>query len=303
MKSDRNETMHYGAGTGKVLAIDTSTTSMSVALLEDGRLRKEVNSFAERNHSIYLLTNVQEALLELSWSSRDLQGIVVGRGPGSYTGVRIGITAAKTMAWAMNLPVAGVSSLEAMAGGGLVRWNGTSEAGDGERRLNGPEGSVWIIPMMNARRGQAFTALFGLDDAAGGSVGGTTLTDGGLEAAALYRSGWTRKHQDGIRLMEQWTQQLLEDIRLSEKPPGSVLFTGETADFADVIERFTLEAEGLGSPAIRTFVQPYGIQAQYIGYLGEQRLAAGDSDDVHGLLPNYTQLPEAEVNLLAQKKQ
>lgn len=285
MKSDRNGIKENGTGSGKLLAMDTATTSMSVALLEDGKVRKEISSLAERNHSIYLVTTVQDALAELGWSPKELDGLAVGRGPGSYTGVRIGVTVAKTMAWALRLPVAGVSSLEAMAGGGSVRWDGEARYADGSGG-----GPVWIVPMMNARRGQVFTALFGREADPEG-------------AEAVYGTGWSRLREDGIRLMELWAEQLLEELRQTERRPAAVLFTGETEDFAAVIERFALEAEGLGSPGVRTAVLPYGIQAQYIGYLGAQRLAAGDPDDVHGLLPNYTQLPEAEVKLLAKKKQ
>lgn len=282
---------------GKLLAMDTSSSSMSVALLEDGMVCKEIDTYSERNHSLYLIPSIREAMSELGWSSKELQGIAAGRGPGSYTGVRIGITAAKTMAWALGLPVVGVSTLEAMAAGAYEDWNAGVAAGagtSGEKR-----DTVWIVPMMNARRGQVFTALFELKRGQG-AVGG--------EATPLMRPvsdpGWSRLKEDGIRLLEKYADALLERIRETEGPPAAVIFAGETEDFASVIERFRQAAEELGGDGgVRTAAVPHSIHARYIGYLGALRLDAGDTDDAHGLLPNYTQLTEAEVNLINKNKQ
>lgn len=281
---------------GKLLSMDTSSSSMSVALLEDGVVRKEIDTHSERNHSLYLIPSIREAMSELGWSSRELQGIAAGRGPGSYTGVRIGITAAKTMAWALGLPVVGVSSLEAMAAGAYVDWEAGAGAGAGI--AGEKQDTVWIVPMMNARRGQVFTALFELkrsQDAVGG------------EASPLMGPvsdpSWSRLKDDGIRLLEKYADALLERIQGAERPPSAVIFAGETEDFAPVIERFRQAAEELGGDSgVRTAAVPHRIHARYIGYLGALRLAAGDTDDAHGLLPNYTQLTEAEVNLNNKSK-
>ncbi|WP_438444690.1 tRNA (adenosine(37)-N6)-threonylcarbamoyltransferase complex dimerization subunit type 1 TsaB [Gorillibacterium sp. sgz5001074] len=271
----------------RLLALDTATANMSVALLEGGVTRKEIDTAAERNHSLYLLPSVLEALEDLGWTTEELQGIVVGRGPGSYTGVRIGVTAAKTLAWALRVPVAGVSTLEAMAGGACSAWSRESsrvssreDAGSG---VGMADLGCWVVPLMNARRGQAFTAWF-------------EKSGSGEAAEDVFASGWSRRQEDGIRLMERWAGELLEELRHADRKPDTVLFTGETECFAELLSQFAAEAEELG---IRTAVLPYGVQARYIGQLGALRFAAGDVDDVHGLLPNYTQLPEAEVRLLA----
>jgi len=273
----------------KLLAVDTSTSSMTVALMEGGRTLKEINSHAERNHSIYLIPHIQQALAELGWSTADLEGIAVGRGPGSYTGVRIGITVAKTMAWALKLPVVGVSSLEAMAAGGML-----------EARPERGAGPVWLIPMMNARRGQVYTGLY---SAAGEGVGGAA---GGLEEQLepVVGSGWTCLVEDGIRLLDRYLEELLERIAAGggrgSALPANVVFAGEPEGFEALIEKFRDGAESLNL-GVRTLVQPYRLQATYIGRLGLKRLLAGEADDAHLLLPNYTQLAEAEVKLLGRK--
>lgn len=276
MKNDRIE---LGSG-GKLLAMDTATAAMSVALLENGMLRRQIVTSAERNHSLYLLPSVKEAMEEEGWKTRELSGIAVGRGPGSYTGVRIGVTAAKTMAWALGVPVVGVSSLEAMAGGAWRVWS--REAGS---TVTG-EGRVWVIPLLNARRGQAFTAWFEGES-------------GGPKGTNVFAAGWSRQQEDGIRLMEPYLQELLETIRSGEQTPEAVIFTGEPGYFTELIDGFAAEVKPDG---VEVQALPYDIEAECIGYLGELRLAEGAYEESHALLPNYTQLPEAEVKLLAKKQ-
>ena len=63
----------------------------------------EVSSYAERNHSIGLLPHIQDLLARLQLKPKDLQSVAVGQGPGSYTGVRIAVSVAKTFAWSLSL--------------------------------------------------------------------------------------------------------------------------------------------------------------------------------------------------------
>lgn len=304
--------------TGLLLAIDTATSAMSVALLNGKKTLTEVNSVVERNHSVYLIPAIEEALANVGLGPRNLQGLAVGRGPGSYTGVRIGITIAKTMAWTAKLPVAAVSSLEALAAGALATWmipgryadwvrkkeesvldeEGIPLIGPADREGNGlTAGSfrrVWVVPVLNARRGQVFTSLLELRQ--------TAAADGPVpDMWPAAEPGWSTRREDGIRLMESWVDELLELARREEEPPEAVLFAGETKDFIAATERFAREAVW-GTGAVRTEALPYDIQAEFIGYLGALRLASGRTDDPHTLLPNYTQLAEAEVKLAAKSQ-
>lgn len=98
----------------KILALETSTEFCSVALYLDGKLfNKEI--LAERRHSEILLPMVQEQLEEAALALQQLDGIAFGAGPGSFTGLRIACGVAQGLAYATNLPVIGISTLEAVA--------------------------------------------------------------------------------------------------------------------------------------------------------------------------------------------
>lgn len=98
----------------KILALDTSTENCSVALMIDDRIiaRSEV---APRDHTKKILPMVDEVLKEAGITLQDLDALAYGRGPGSFTGVRIGIGIAQGLAFGAELPMIGISTLAAMA--------------------------------------------------------------------------------------------------------------------------------------------------------------------------------------------
>ncbi|MED4017610.1 tRNA (adenosine(37)-N6)-threonylcarbamoyltransferase complex dimerization subunit type 1 TsaB [Sutcliffiella cohnii] len=124
-----------------VLAIDTSTYVLSVALIKDGLVIGEHMTNTKINHSLRAMPAIEKVMEECQMKPKDLHRIVVAHGPGSYTGVRIGVTIAKTLAWSLNIPLVGVSSLKLMA-------------------ANGRYFSGLICPLMDARRGQVYTGLY-----------------------------------------------------------------------------------------------------------------------------------------------
>lgn len=294
----------------KLLAIDTATSSMTVALVEGGRLVKEINSHAERNHSIYLVPSIERALQAAGWSYGDLSAIAVGRGPGSYTGVRIGVTVAKMAAWAKRLPVIGVSTLEAMAAGALA----DTLAGQEGQALGAP---VWLVPLINGRRGRAYTALYGWDgtgEAVGaGDADGTGNPDSG-KAPERDRllfpvgAGWSCYGRDGIRPVADWTAELAEQLSQAHKAggsaqgggPGVIAFVGEASDFASQIQWFAETVREQMGLAVEVRLIDYKLRAAYIAKLGLLRWLAGETDPLHTLVPNYTQLAEAEVKWLSK---
>lgn len=99
----------------KILGIDTSSSSLSVAVMDDDLLKGEFTLNHKLTHSEQLMPLLDSLLshLELKMSDIDLIGVSVG--PGSFTGIRIGVAAANAMAMALDIPVVGISSLEAMA--------------------------------------------------------------------------------------------------------------------------------------------------------------------------------------------
>jgi tRNA threonylcarbamoyladenosine biosynthesis protein TsaB len=98
-----------------LLALDTSTSSASVALFDGARVISETTWLAGREHSTRLLIEVEAALERVERTARELTGVVVASGPGSFTGVRVALSVAKGMAAGLGIPLWGVSSLDAIA--------------------------------------------------------------------------------------------------------------------------------------------------------------------------------------------
>ncbi len=125
----------------KTLAIDTSTFVMGVAVTEGERTLGELMTNLKKNHSIRLMPAIKQLLEEVNITPQQLERIVVAEGPGSYTGVRIGVTTAKTLAWSLDIPLVGVSTLAVIAQGGYFF-----------------EG--FVSPIIDARRGKVYTGLY-----------------------------------------------------------------------------------------------------------------------------------------------
>ena len=87
----------------KILAFDTSSTALSVALLEDEKLVAESTVTVKKNHSISLMPTIDFLVAQAGWQPSDLERIVVAQGPGSYTGLRVAVATAKTLAYALDV--------------------------------------------------------------------------------------------------------------------------------------------------------------------------------------------------------
>ena len=124
-----------------ILAFETTAKAGSVALLRDGKLLAESYQNTGMTHSQTLLSMAQDMLSAAGLQPSDVQAVAVAAGPGSFTGVRIGVAAAKGFAWGAQLPCYGVSTLEAMA-----------------RTLGAYSGTV--VCTMDARRSQVYNAIF-----------------------------------------------------------------------------------------------------------------------------------------------
>ena len=91
-----------------ILAIDTATQVSSVAVADENRLLAELTMQARLTHSETLMPHIQQVLRMASMPKEQLDGIAVSIGPGSFTGLRIGLAAAKAMAYALDLPIVGI---------------------------------------------------------------------------------------------------------------------------------------------------------------------------------------------------
>jgi len=98
-----------------LLALDTSTSTASVAVFDGRRVLSETTWLAGREHSSRLLVEAEQALERIGRQTGELTGLVVARGPGSFTGVRVALSVAKGVAAALGIPAWGVSSLDALA--------------------------------------------------------------------------------------------------------------------------------------------------------------------------------------------
>jgi len=94
-----------------ILAIDTATDTAGLALLDDALILAELNWRTRQNHSVELMPNLERLLKLVQLKMGDVSAIVVGRGPGSYNGLRVGVSSAKGLAYGLNLPLVGVSTL------------------------------------------------------------------------------------------------------------------------------------------------------------------------------------------------
>ena len=124
-----------------ILAFETSAKAASAALLEEKKLLGEAYQNTGLTHSQTLMVMAQNLLAQCGKTVEDVSAVAVAAGPGSFTGVRIGVAAAKGFAWGREIPCYGVSTLEAMAEG-LGIYQG------------------YVCPCMDARRSQVYNALF-----------------------------------------------------------------------------------------------------------------------------------------------
>jgi tRNA threonylcarbamoyladenosine biosynthesis protein TsaB len=108
------------AGERPFLAIDTATRTAVVALgAPDGQVIAEERWASGHRHGSELLTRIEALLAANATTLRDIGGVAVGVGPGSFTGLRVGLAAAKVIAYSLDVPIVAISSLEAIAFGGL----------------------------------------------------------------------------------------------------------------------------------------------------------------------------------------
>ncbi|CDR67397.1 tRNA (adenosine(37)-N6)-threonylcarbamoyltransferase complex dimerization subunit type 1 TsaB [Staphylococcus schweitzeri] len=123
------------------LLIDTSNQPLSVAIMEDDKVLAEITTDSKQNHSVQLMPAISELFKQCQITKHQLDAIIVAEGPGSYTGLRIGVTVAKTLAYALNIKLYGVSSLKALA----ATINNTDKL---------------LVPIFDARRKAVYTGVY-----------------------------------------------------------------------------------------------------------------------------------------------
>jgi len=125
----------------RILALDTATRSCSVAILNDQSILAEETSASTQTHAIHLIEMVQKVIGMSGLMLSEIDGFAVGRGPGSFTGLRIGISTTKALSIATGKPVVGVSNLDALA-------------------MQAATSPNMICPLMDARKGEVYYSLY-----------------------------------------------------------------------------------------------------------------------------------------------
>lgn len=128
------------------LAIETATSVCSVALLHNGKVLSSRSTREGYAHAELLAVFIQEVTAASGVPLAELDAVLVSGGPGSYTGLRIGVSTAKGICWSLDKPLIAIPTLLAMAAGGKLRCESTS--------------SLLLCPMIDARRMEVYTATF-----------------------------------------------------------------------------------------------------------------------------------------------
>ncbi|MBE6926510.1 MAG: tRNA (adenosine(37)-N6)-threonylcarbamoyltransferase complex dimerization subunit type 1 TsaB [Ruminococcaceae bacterium] len=229
-----------------LLAFETSAKAASVALFDGDKLLGESYQNTGLTHSQTLMLMAEDLLKNAGVTVADLTAVGVAAGPGSFTGVRIGVSAAKGLAWGREIPCYGVSTLEAMALGFGVH--------DG-----------YILPTMDARRNQVYTALFSVE-----------------------KGTFSRIFEDSAIALSELKEKLPGDKPIFLVGDGSKL-TYNT--LKEAVPNLILPPE-----------HKMHQRAVGVGLAANKAISQGDAGDAAALVPNYLRLSQAERERLEKMK-
>lgn len=136
-----------------ILNIETSTIVCSVSVSRDGIVLAIKESREEKSHAKLLTIFIDELLKELNYKIDDLDAVAISKGPGSYTGLRIGVSTAKGLCYAKDLPLIAINTLQSMANGIILKFNSNNLP------IENVETAI-LVPMIDARRMEVYSAFF-----------------------------------------------------------------------------------------------------------------------------------------------
>ena len=246
----------------KVLAIETTGKYGSASVIDDdGRVFSAASS-EEMNHLRGMITLIDEAVHEAGITKDELTHVAASAGPGSFTGIRIGVTTARIMSQMLGIPCIAVPTLEAMAVRAL------------DKAISA--GALYVVPVINARRHQTYAGVY----------------------EAVFTSDG--EHQSAVPVMEE-KQYMIEELlaelqaRMAEYSGAVAFFTGDGIDaYADIIE-------GTMDPDSYVFADEE-LRYQHADSVAKTALArarAGETLAYNELMPEYMRLAEAEQRLKA----
>ncbi len=278
-----------------ILGIDTTTLSCSVALLREDSVLAEMTLNIKKTHSERLMPLLDRMLTESGIEREALDAIAAAAGPGSFTGLRIGVSTARALAQALQIPAVPVCTLAALAAAI-------------------PVPGALVCPLLDARRNQVYTALYRIGGAASDTQFQTCTPPGpGHHPEALVTESPAKQkpetpartrqvetiaipapHQTLLEPTAIAISELIENLVTYQEP---VIFTGEgLQSHAAFIQAGLPSAQAVITPA------PFRhCRAALVAQLGRQILTEEQPAGYETLLPIYLRRPEAER--LAAKKQ
>lgn len=134
-----------------ILNIDTATEHASVCLTKDAVVLGLIESTEQKNHASFVQPAIQQLMDQSGYQVSDIDAVAVTSGPGSYTGLRVGLSSAKGICYALNKPLILINTLQVMAESVMVHYQSIHQEIDK---------STFICPLIDARRMEVFTALY-----------------------------------------------------------------------------------------------------------------------------------------------
>lgn len=212
----------------KILAIDTSALTATAAILADGKLICEISTTTALNHSVTVMPMIDELLRKVNMDISEIDLFACSEGPGSFTGLRIGIGTVKGLAYGLGKQVVGVSTLEALA-------------------HNISFTDAVIAPIMDARRGQVYNALYKYDGEKLVLVNSPRALS--IEELCDEISEKTIFVGDGVLAYKEKIKETLGDMALFASPQNMLQRAGSVAYAAQSIS--PIDAEKLSAVYLR----------------------------------------------------
>jgi len=217
-----------------LLAIDTATNTASLALVQDSQVLVELTWHCGQNHSVELLPRLVYLLNQAKLAIQSVSAIIVARGPGSFNGLRVGVSTAKGLAFSLGIPIVGIGTLEITA-------------------YQHAETGLPICPILNAGREEIATAMY---------------------------------QKKGNKWLKLAPEHITTVDALCSRITTKTIFCGEFVPVvADQLKKQLKQKAIIPPPAARL------RRAGFLAELGQQRLEAGDFDNVTTLQPLYLRRP------------
>lgn len=246
----------------KVLAIDTSQEVCSVAIVEDGKTLKEMHTANEKEHSQTLMPMIKEILELLKISLDDINLIACCKGPGSFTGIRVGLATANAFSDAKKIPIVGINSLEAMAYSAVMQ-NGNSDAK--------------IMSILDARNDNVYYAVYKIHN-------GNISTFKNPDVINVSNTSEYINFREPVYIIGDISRERIEALLAAKKDKERA--QGKDVCMHEYIENKVVLAEAIGLAAFAKFkMGRFGfsesISPMYLRKPQAQRQKEGDDDTIY----------------------